>query len=548
MRHIVLAAAVVATMLLGVAVASAATEEPVALPGTFNIPFKPELLKVHPRLLFGQEDMDRWQKAGKADEKFIWDADAASDQYFKKCAEPVPTAGEPWNQGDNWQRLGWWRGTTMALLYAKTGDRTYARNDIDLMMAICKSEHWELGREQDYGMGAGNLMASVALIYDTTYDLLADQQRTVVRRRLWLAADRMYNYGFNEFKKLPSAAVRYWQQNPQNNHRWHGLCGYMLACLAIYGEEPGIDGYLDHAIKEAQFVEKWLPEDGSCHEGVSYQAFGTQFLVPIFVAMDRCLGLDAIRQHPFFHEAPYFRAHMVTPDGQHLWAFGDSSWGAYYFSHYNFKLAAEWRDPRAQALHLRNFQLSPESYIYHGFALLWYDPPLNPGDLAKLPTWRYFPDLEIAAFRQSWTAPDALAAFFKCGPYGGHLLNQCRESFQPPHYVNVAHDHPDANEFLFAWRGHIFATERGDTGDADPRGKETREHNTIIVNGRGRGVPGHRTELEGTPGQAAGLLSPEVDADAEDVRRVRALLPGGQPLPLVPPDYAMRHWHPEWAA
>jgi hypothetical protein len=43
----------------------------------------------------------------------------------------------------------------------------------------------------------------------------------------------MYNYGFNEFKKIPNASVRYWQQDPQNNHRWHRLCGYMLACLAI---------------------------------------------------------------------------------------------------------------------------------------------------------------------------------------------------------------------------------------------------------------------------------------------------------------------------
>ena len=71
------------------------------------------------------------------------------------------------------------------------------------MMAICKSPHWEVSDETDYGMGTGHLMATVALIYDTTYDLLTDAQREIVRHRLWLAADRMYNYGFNEFKKLP---------------------------------------------------------------------------------------------------------------------------------------------------------------------------------------------------------------------------------------------------------------------------------------------------------------------------------------------------------
>jgi hypothetical protein len=454
----------------------AMAEEPAALSGSFAIPFRKEMLKVHPRLLFSKEDMAQWAKTTRTDQKFIWDADA---RYFNVCGSAIDTKGEPWNQGDGWQRIGWWRGTTTILLYAKTGEKKYAQNAIDLMMAMCASEHWELGGEQDYGMGTGNIMATVALIYDTAYDLLTDAQRQTVRKRLWLAADRFYNYGFNEFKKLPKAAVRYWENDPQNNHRWHRLCGYVLGCLAIYGEEPGIDGYLDHAIKESQFVLKWLPEDGSCHESVAYQAFGTQFLVPAFVALDRCLGMDAIRKHPFFHEAPYFRAHMVTPDGKNVWSFGDGGTDPYYFSHYNFRLASEWKDELAQALHLRNFQAAPDSYIYHGFSLIWHDPSLKAGDLSKLSTSRYFPDMEIACFRQSWTDPKALAAFFKCSPYGGHMLNAYRDSFKPPHYVNVAHDHPDAGEFLLAWDGQLFAMESGGA-------KETRQHNTILVNGKGQ--------------------------------------------------------------
>jgi hypothetical protein len=454
----------------------AVAEEPAALSGTFAIPFKKDLLKVHPRLLYSKDDMASWPKTTRTDQKFIWDVGAG---YFKVCESPIDTKGEPWNQGDGWQKFGWWRGVTTVQLYAKTGEKKYADNAIALMMAMCASEHWELGGEQDYGMGTGNIMATVAIIYDTTYDLLTDAQRATVRKRLWLAADRFYNYGFHEFKKLPKPDVRYWENDPQNNHRWHRLCGYMLGCLAIYGEEPGIDGYLDDAIKEANFVQKWLPEDGSCHESAAYQAFGTQFLVPTFVAMDRCLGNDAIRKHPFFHEAPYFRAHMVTPNGLNMWSFGDGDAGTYYFAHYNFKLAAEWRDEIAQALHLRNFALSEDSYSYHGFSLIWHDPSLKAGDLSKLATSRYFPDMEIATFRQSWTDPKALAAFFKCSPYGGHQLNAYRDSFNPPHYVNVAHDHPDAGEFLLAWDGQLFAMETSED-------KQTRHHNTIMVNGKGQ--------------------------------------------------------------
>jgi hypothetical protein len=194
--------------------------------------------------------------------------------------------------------------------------------------------------------------------------------------------------------------------------------------------------------------------------------------------MDRCLGIDTIRTHPCFHEVPYFRAHMVTPDGQQMWNFGDGGSGTYSFNHYNFELAWQWRDPMAQALTLRDYELSPTSSFSQAFALLWYHPSLKPGNLELLPTWRFFPDLDVATFRQSWTDTNALATFFKCGIYGGRLMNEYRDSFNPPHYLNVAHDYPDANEFLFSWRGHMFATDTG--------GKQTAEHNTILVNGKGQ--------------------------------------------------------------
>ena len=105
MKRLISVVAMAAVMLSGMA-AMAAAEEPTALPGAFNIPFKHDLLGAHPRLLYSKEDMARWAKAGQDDEKFIWDA---GDAYFKACAGPVPTAGEPWNMGDTWQR---WAGGT----------------------------------------------------------------------------------------------------------------------------------------------------------------------------------------------------------------------------------------------------------------------------------------------------------------------------------------------------------------------------------------------------------------------------------------------------
>jgi len=69
---------------------------------------------------------------------------------------------------------------------------------------------------------------------------------------------------------------------------------------------------------------------------------------------------------------------------------------------------------------------------------------------------------------------------FKCGPYGGHKLNEYRNErdFQ---YINVAHDDPDANMFVIFNDGQLLADDDRYSGH-----KETSSHNTILVNGKGQ--------------------------------------------------------------
>ena len=45
--------------------------------------------------------------------------------------------------------------------------------------------------------------------------------------------------------------------------------------------------------------------------------------------------------------------------------------------------------------------------------------------LAELPRWRFWPDLEMFTIRSSWE-DDATALLFKCGPPGGHHMQQIR--------------------------------------------------------------------------------------------------------------------------
>ncbi|MBI2299652.1 MAG: heparinase II/III family protein [Armatimonadetes bacterium] len=66
----------------------------------------------------------------------------------------------------------------------------------------------------------------------------------------------------------------------------------------------------------------------------------------------------------------------------------------------------------------------------------------------------------------------------KCGPYGGHRLNGLRQGDQ---WVNVAHDHPDANHFMLYWKGRMWASDDG----YPHQSKAGANHNLVLVDGKG---------------------------------------------------------------
>jgi hypothetical protein len=444
------------------------------LAGEFAVPFRPEMVGQHPRLFYTEAELPALRERCRTTHRGFYDA---AVQYG--LASLTVPEDEPWlNDDTDAQRWGWWKMPTIAFLAAASDDPRYRETTKGLLLAMCRSRHFQTQGEVDTGMGAANVLAGCAIGYDAVYHDLTEEERRFVQDKLWLQIHRLYDKGF--LQNAPGA--HYWQQDPQNNHLWHRMAGLLLACLALYGDVPEVDGYLDYAIGKAAEIVKWLPEDGSNHEAVGYQAFGTQYLVPWLYALKRCTTVDLLTGQPGIGELPHFRAHMVLPGGKQVWDYADGGRDIGWFNHYQFLCASLFGDAFAQALHLANYDAAPESYDYQNWNCLFVDDALPPGELADYPTWRYFPDVEIASFRSSWTDPNAFAAFFKCGPYGGHSLNAYRESFEKPQYVNVAHDHPDANSFMLFWKGQFFAM---DAGYAHAT-KLTEDHNTILVDGKGQ--------------------------------------------------------------
>jgi len=428
----------------------------------------PEIAGKHPRLLFTAEELEGIRERAKGVcQRFVKGVEA----YLPSCNPPEHS--NYLSDATDAQRQGLWRAPTAAMHYLLTKDNSSFTKAKGFLEKFLADEHWETGRERDSGMGAGNIMVGAALVYDWLYNDLEDGLREKARRKLILQARRMYHGG--HLKKLKG--IHYWQQDPQNNHRMHRLAGLVLCALAGASGAPGDQWILKKTYEELKFMHDWLAPDGSFHESSSYMAFGCQYLVLAFDASDRCFGTKFL-EHDFIKNNPLFRMHTLTPGFKSAFPYGDAG-GLGFYNNYLLKCTAKHQLSDLQSAIWKTYEAAPKSFHYDWFSLIWYDPTVEPGSLDKLPKTRLYPDLGLGLVREGWSDRDA-AMLFKCGPYGGHTLNKYRNE-RNFHYINVAHNHPDANSFQIFAGGHLLATD-----DHYPNLKLTRAHNTILVNGKGQ--------------------------------------------------------------
>lgn len=423
----------------------------------------------HPRLAFGPADVERLRRL----------AQGAGNPFYKQLMEYLPgcippTSAKFQTDADDAQRQAFWRLPTVALHYVLTGEKQSLDRATGYLKFFVDQENWETGHNRDCEMSAANIMTGAALAYDWLYHDLDPAFREKLRAKLFTHARRMYYGGHLKME----GSVHFWQNDPQNNHRWINDAGLALCVLAVADETPGSGWLLEKTRQELEFIARWLPKDGSSHESSSYMVFGMPYLVLAFDAADRCLGTDLL-SHDYFKNNVAFRRHTLTPGFKDALHYADSG-GTGWINSYSFKLASRNKLADEQAFLMDFYAASPKSFTYGWPSLIWFDDSLSGGLLKKLDRQRFFPDIGIASMRDGWSDQN-VAAMFKCSPYGGAALNEFRNrnNFQ---YVNVAHDDPDANIFQLYLRGETVAED-----DRYPSGaKLTAAHNTILVDGKGQ--------------------------------------------------------------
>lgn len=456
-------------------------------------PDAPELLPavrgVHPRLLFTPKEVARIKANIAASPLLKQAADGvinASKRYRAPKENPLPMV-----MGDTpaiVTAAGQW--PFLAYAYALEPNPQTLEGISSVLRRMLEQPYWADTIELDSNMGAGCNLFGVAVLFDAAYADLDPQLRRQVAERLLVQSRRMFYLGH---KMLAKGVVKYWQQDPAPNHRWYRLRGLAAAVLAI-ADEPGLDtAYLRQELKkEAEFIMKWYPEEGDCHEGSSYQLFGIRSLYEAAVIVDNGFGTN-LSKHPGFASAWKQQLYYWVPADNSLVAYGDSQNGPLRFGNDDgafFPGPRLSRDANAQAALQRRMEMMMPTGadgrpVPPPWTLLaYYDPTLTGGNYRAIPTTHLFTDMGAASFRDSWEK-DAVIFTFKCGPYGGQALNAYRHAHLNeqglPHYVNVAHDDPDANSFsLTIGADKIFHPGTYSTH------KLTRDNNTLTIGAEGQ--------------------------------------------------------------
>lgn len=400
---------------------------------------------------------------------------ARFEEYLKASTVPADTAYT--SDATDAQRQFLWRLPTVALHYRLTGSEDSLRTVTGFLQQLLKLDHWEETGELDSGMGAANVMTGAALAFDWTKEGLPADLRSAFRDRMDRQMRALYTGGFLR----GNPGVHYWQNDPQNNHRWHRLSGLTLTAAALHREGVLDPEYRRIIEKELQYIVDWLPEDGTTHESPSYMVFGLVYLVMAAQASDETFGTD-FREDPFFATVGHFRKHTIAPGFVDAFHYGDSGgFGGYNSAWYH--IADYHHDAELQAVIDRLSAEDTGTAWLEWMNLIWRNPHLALGRIDPDDRVAYFDDLGLVFFRDGWSA-NSVAAMFKCSLPGGHMLNEFRAQtgFKG---LNVAHDDPDATTFTLFINGEWVVE-----NDRYSKRKQSVNHNVVLVDGVGQAPPG----------------------------------------------------------
>ncbi len=454
---------------------------------THPVHLKPELVGVHPRVFVTASELEALRKRARTTHRAEWQRALGTLVSLNREPAPPPGSQERRAQNDVALQIA---GTSLA--YAIEQDPRYLAAAKRWTLAAVDYEPWGYTfNKPNTDLAAGHLLYAIGWAYDLLYDRLTPEERDRIRRSLERRADLVYE----AFAPKPDRQFNFTQ-----NHDFIPTAGLAVAALALMGESSNAEKWAALARAHHHRAGQLLSPDGFYYEGMEYWIFSATWLVRFLDVWEHSTG-ENLWDSGQIRNWKYMIAHIVMPDGQRVFDFGDVWQGPLtranqgddfareyptgtLKSNFNvlYRVAARLKDPESQAIASRCAAFGHTNQE-EWWTLLWRDPALKPSPMSAIPTSHHFEDSGVAFFRTSWDR-NATAFALKAGPPEGHRATRLLASV-PEWRLSSGHAHPDAGSFII-WAGGRYLT--GDTGYAGQ--PQARHHNTITVGGQGQGDEG----------------------------------------------------------
>jgi len=306
------------------------------------------------------------------------------------------------------------RVMVLSFAWRFTGEDKYLKRGEQELLAAAGFSDWN----PSHFLDVAEMTTALGVGYDWLYNGLGEKSREIIKAAI-------VTKGIEP--SLIEARHNWWVRG---NSNWNQVCngGMVVGALAIMEDEPKLARRIVHrAVNSVQIAMGGYEPDGAYPEGPGYWVYGTSYNVVLLAALESVLGTEfGLSEKKGFAKSCDYYLHMTGPSGLYF-NYPDSGRSGslvptvFWFAEKHKDASLMWNQHRylEAGLASTKHRLIP-------LALAWgASGSKAPEDL----TWMGRGKNPVAAFRSSWTDPDAVYLAIKGGSPSTHHAHMDVGSF-----------------------------------------------------------------------------------------------------------------------